>query len=59
MERLRESASNASEHIVTLIAVFMLETVLLPLAFLWLLVEALKSIAVRTMQIRPSSPLDE
>ena len=59
MERLQDSASNASEHIVTLIAVFVLETVLLPLAFLWLLVEALKSIAVRTMQMRPSSPLDE
>lgn len=55
MERLQDSASNASEHIVTLIAVFVLETVLLPLAFLWLLVEALKSIAVRTMQFRPGN----
>ena len=55
MERLTNAASNASEHIVTLIAIFVLETVLLPLAFLWLLVEALKSIAVRTMQFRPGS----
>lgn len=53
MDRLQDAASNASEHIVTLIAIFVLETVLLPLAFLWLLVEALKSIAVRTMQFRP------
>jgi hypothetical protein len=56
MERLQGAASNASEHIVTLIAIFVLETVLLPLVFLWLLVEALKSIAIRTMQYRPGNP---
>ena len=58
MRRLQDSASSASEHIVTLIAVFVLETVLLPLAFLWLLVEALKSIAIRTMQFRPANAPD-
>ncbi len=55
MERLQDAASNASEHIVTLIAIFVLETVLMPLAFLWLLAETLKSIAVRTMQYRPGT----
>lgn len=59
MERLKSAASDASEHIVTLIAIFVLETILLPLAFLWLLVEALKSIAVRTMQFRPGSTPDQ
>ena len=55
MERLQGAASNASEHIVTLIAICGLETVLLPLAFLWLLVESLKSVAFRTMHYRPGT----
>ncbi len=58
MERLKDAASDASGNIVTLIAIFVLETVLLPLAFLWLLVEALKSIALRTMQFRPGNTPD-
>ena len=55
MERLQDAASNASEHVVTLIAIFVLETVLLPMAFLWLLVEALKAIASRAMRYRSGS----
>lgn len=58
MDRLKDVASDTSGNIVTLIAVFVLETVLLPLAFLWLLVETLKSIAVRTMQFRQGSNPD-
>ena len=59
MEGLKSAASDASEHIVTLIAIFVLETILLPLAFLWLIVEALKSIAVRTMQFRPGTTAEQ
>ena len=58
LERLQTAASQTSESIVTLIAIFVLETILLPLAFLWLLVEALKTIAVRTMQFRPGNAPD-
>jgi len=44
LERLMESTSNASEHIINLIVIFVLQTIILPLLFLWLLVEALKRI---------------
>jgi hypothetical protein len=49
IDRLRTSASNASEQIVNLIVIFVMQTVILPLAFLWLLVEGLKRIAGRAL----------
>jgi len=52
LDRLRDSASEASEHIITLIAVFVLETILLPLGLLWLLVELMKSVAARALAVR-------
>ncbi len=45
MNELKESASNAAEHIVSLIAIFVLQTILLPLLFLWLFMAGLKGIA--------------
>ncbi len=48
LARLKETASNASEHIINLIVIFMLQTIILPLVFVWLLVEALKGIAARS-----------
>lgn len=45
MKELKESASNAAEHIVSLIAIFVLQTILLPLLFLWLFMAGLKGIA--------------
>ena len=48
ISRLRETASNASEHIVNLIVIFVLQTIVLPLIFLWLFAEALKKIAARS-----------
>jgi len=47
IERLKESASGASEQIIRLIVIFVMQTILLPLVFLWLLVEGLKAIASR------------
>ena len=47
IERLKDSASNASEQIVRLIVIFVMQTIILPLAFLWLFVEGLKGIAGR------------
>ncbi|MDJ0699958.1 MAG: hypothetical protein QNJ07_08890 [Woeseiaceae bacterium] len=51
IERLRDSASNASEHIVNLIVIFVLQTIILPLAFLWMFVEGLKALAARTTRL--------
>ncbi len=47
IERLKESASSASEQIIRLIVIFVMQTIILPLAFLWLFVEGLKGIAGR------------
>ncbi|MEM7613172.1 MAG: hypothetical protein AAF270_15920 [Pseudomonadota bacterium] len=47
LDALSERASGASRHVVNLIVIFMLQTILLPLAFLWLLMEAVKSLAGR------------
>jgi len=45
LARLKDSASSASEHIVKLIVIFVLQTIILPLGFVWLLLETLKWIA--------------
>lgn len=47
LEDLRERVSNASEHIVNLIVIFVLQTILLPLAFLWIFVQLLKALGSR------------
>ena len=52
IERLKESASSASEQIINLIVIFVLQTIILPLAFLWLIVEGLKAIASRATRFR-------
>jgi predicted membrane channel-forming protein YqfA (hemolysin III family) len=51
MQELKESASNAAEHIVSLIAIFVLQTILLPLLFLWLFMAGLKGIANRSTNL--------
>lgn len=51
LAKLRESAAKASEHIVSLIAIFVLQTIILPLVFLWLFVEGLKAIASRSARV--------
>jgi predicted membrane channel-forming protein YqfA (hemolysin III family) len=51
LQELKESASNAAEHIVSLIAIFVLQTILLPLLFLWLFIASLKGIAGRSAQL--------
>lgn len=47
LEDLRLRVSNASEHIVNLIVIFVLQTILLPLAFLWIFVQLLKALGGR------------
>jgi len=51
LTQLKESAARASEHIVSLIAIFVLQTIILPLVFLWLFVEGLKGIASRSTRV--------
>lgn len=46
---LQESASQVTSHIIDLIVIFLLQTVVFPLCFLWLFVEALKAIAGRSL----------
>jgi hypothetical protein len=51
LKELKESASNAAEHVVSLIAIFVLQTILLPLLFLWLFMAGLKGIASRSTKL--------
>ena len=53
--KLKESASRASEHIVSLIAIFVLQTIILPLAFLWVFFEGMKGIASRSKNLFSAS----
>lgn len=52
LERLKESTSNASEHIINLIVLFVLQTILMPLAFVWLIMELFKGVVIRTASMR-------
>lgn len=52
LDRLKSSLANASEHIVNLIVLFLLQTILLPIAFVWLIVELLKGAISRTASLR-------
>ncbi len=49
MAQLKDAASNATTHIITLIVVFVLQTIIFPLGFLWLFVELVKSVAARSV----------
>ncbi len=49
MEQLTTSAENATRHIVNLIVIFVLQTIIFPLGFLWLFVEVLKAAATRSI----------
>lgn len=47
LERLSSRVAEASEHIISLIVIFVLQTILLPVAFIWLFLEVLKGIGRR------------
>jgi len=51
LERLSERVSNSVEHIIDLIVIFVLQTILLPLGFLWLVIRILKSIGERVTRL--------
>lgn len=47
LEQLSARVADASEHIISLIVIFVLQTILLPVGFVWLFVELLKGIGQR------------
>ena len=47
LNQLGDRVADASEHIISLIVIFVLQTILLPIAFVWLFVELLKAIGSR------------
>jgi len=49
LDRLTERASKASEDVVKLIAIFVFQTIIMPVAFLWLFLEVLKALASRSI----------
>lgn len=50
LERFRDRLSNASEHIINLIVIFVLQTIIIPILFLYLLVGAVKALGARTFR---------
>ena len=50
LESFKTRVSNASEHIINLIVIFVLQTIILPLGFVWLLLELSKMLASRLTQ---------
>lgn len=50
LDQLKDTASNAAEHIINLIVIFVLQTILLPLAIFWLLLEIVKGFIGRLAQ---------
>jgi len=51
LERLRVQVSDAAEHVIDLIVIFVFQTIVLPLAFLWFLAELAKSVIARTAKL--------
>ncbi len=47
LEQFRDRLSNASEHIINLIVIFVLQTIVVPILFLYLLVNGLKALGSR------------
>jgi hypothetical protein len=52
LDRLRVSVADASENIVNLIVLFVLQTIVLPLVFVWLIIELVKGVIARTTTLR-------
>ena len=47
LDRFGDRVSDTSEHVVMLIVIFVLETILLPIGFVWLLAQVLKLLVSR------------
>lgn len=51
LKNLSERVSSSAEHIIDLIVIFVLQTILLPIGFLWLVVRLLRSIGERVTRM--------
>ncbi len=51
LERLRVRVSDSVEHIIDLIVIFVLQTILLPIGFLWMVIRLLKSVGERVTRL--------
>jgi len=51
LKRLSERVSKSAEHIIDLIVIFILQTILLPIGFLWIVIRLLKSIGERVTRL--------
>jgi len=51
LENLRQQVSDSVEHIIELIVIFVFQTIILPLVFLWGLVQLVKAVIARTTQL--------
>ena len=49
LETLRSQVAGATEHVIDLIVIFVFQTIILPLAFLWLAVEFVKALLARSV----------
>ena len=54
MNALQQRASGVTRHVVNLIVIFLLQTIALPLAFLWLVAEGVKAVLGRATHIAAS-----
>ena len=52
LAELRAQAAIASEHIINLIAIFVLQTIILPILFLWLFAKFLKALIFRSKYLK-------
>jgi hypothetical protein len=52
LERLKSSTANATEHIINLIVLFVLQTIILPIVIVWLIMELLRGMISRTATLR-------
>jgi uncharacterized membrane protein len=51
LEDLRNQVSDAAEHVIDLIVIFVFQTIILPVVFLWSIVELLKAVITRTANL--------
>jgi hypothetical protein len=51
LENLRRQVSDSVEHIIELIVIFVFQTIILPLVFLWGLIALVKAVIARTTQL--------
>ncbi|HNP34766.1 MAG TPA: hypothetical protein PKK10_02830 [Woeseiaceae bacterium] len=52
LDKLKSSTSQATEHVINLIVLFVLQTIILPVVFVWLIIELFKGMIARTASLQ-------